>query len=206
MHLRWLHPIVISIAALIVAALPLHTSEHGTEKIRGVCWVGGDSIVLHNVEELSRIHAGWISQTPFGWQPDFDKPQIRFAQSGWYWGERDEGIRHTTAMAKKAGIKSVLKPHLWLRRSGGKWRADIQMTTEDDWEEWFCNYTEFILHYARLAEECDIEILCIGTELFHPAIRYPQHWREIIAQIRSVFSGQLTYAANFHEEYERIEW
>ena len=80
------------------------------------------------------------------------------------------------------------------------------MTTEDDWEEWFCNYTEFILHYARLAEECDIEILCIGTELFHPATRYPRHWREIIAQIRSVYSGQLTYAANFHEEYERIEW
>ena len=80
------------------------------------------------------------------------------------------------------------------------------MQSEEDWKSWFCNYTDFLMHYANLAETCNIEIFCIGTELLIPATQYPEHWRNMIAQVRSVYSGKLTYAANFYREFEEISW
>ena len=45
------------------------------------------------------------------------------------------------------------------------WRGEISMQSEEDWQKWFANYEQFILHYAQLAQEEGIEMLCIGTEL-----------------------------------------
>ena len=38
------------------------------------------------------------------------------------------------------------------------------MENEAEWQIWFQNYTEFLLHYATLAQRNGIEALCIGTE------------------------------------------
>jgi hypothetical protein len=176
------------------------------DKIRGVCWVGGDSISTHNFDDLIENNVQWISQTPFGWQPHYNTPELEYASNGWYWGERDIGIAHTAQLAHERGLKSVLKPHIWLRRSGGKWRGDIEMESTEDWDRWFENYTDFMLHYANIARESNIEMLCIGTELLHPAVDFPDKWREMIKKIRAVYPGKLTYAANFYLEYEAITW
>ncbi len=203
---------VLSVLGVFMIALGL-TSENGDpkspdvdHKIRGVCWVGGDSITTHNFDDLVSNNVQWISQTPFGWQPHYNTPELQFESSGWYWGERDIGIEHTARLARERGLKSVLKPHIWLRRSGGKWRGDIEMENAEDWDQWFKNYGEFMLHYAHIAEESDIEMLCIGTELLHPAVEFPDKWRGLIKEIRQIYSGKLTYAANFYLEYEAITW
>ncbi|RLD22779.1 MAG: hypothetical protein DRI69_00105 [Bacteroidetes bacterium] len=195
---------------LIVSGL---TSENGDpktpsvdNKIRGVCWVGGDSISTHNFDDLVANNVQWISQTPFGLQTHYNTPELHFASSGWYWGERDIGIEHTARLARERGLKSILKPHIWLRRSGGKWRGDIEMESAEDWDRWFENYSKFILHYANIARESNIEMLCIGTELLHPAVEFPDKWRTLIKEIRKVYPGKLTYAANFYLEYEAITW
>jgi len=77
------------------------------------------------------------------------------------------------------------------------------MRTEADWARWFESYGDFILHYARLAEALGIEALCVGTEL-HGTIHREREWRALISEVRSVYSGQLTYAANWYEEYEQV--
>ncbi len=177
------------------------------EKHKGVCWVGGRQMV--EFEELQRIAdlgVNWISQTPFGWQRGHDSPNIgnQIGREDGWWGERDEGLRETTRMAKKLGIKTILKPHIWLRDEEGKWRGEISMKSEEDWQMWFKNYEVFIMHYAQLAEEEDIEMLCIGTELHRTCTEREMDWRALIKKIRSVYSGQLTYAANFADEYEEV--
>jgi glycosyl hydrolase family 113 len=203
---------LLSVLGVILVVLGL-TSENGDphtlrvdNKIRGVCWVGGDSISIHNFDDLIANNVQWISQTPFGWQPHYNTPELQFESNGWYWGERDIGIEHTAQLAHQRGLKSVLKPHIWLRHSGGKWRGDIEMENAEDWDKWFENYSKFILHYANVARESNIEMLCIGTELLHPAIEFPDKWRALIKEIRGVYQGKLTYAANFHLEYEAITW
>lgn len=179
------------------------------EKIKGVSWEASDSVALEHLQSLQPISANWIAQTPFGWQRMYDEPELRFDGQRGYWGERDEGLAKTGDLARRIGVKTMLKPHLWLGRETrelGKWRSDIAMQSEADWQAWFANYEAFILHYARLAEAEQFDMLCIGTELYQTAVQREADWRALIAKVRQVYSGKLTYAANFYEEYERIRF
>ncbi|MEQ8304399.1 MAG: hypothetical protein RIB47_13470 [Cyclobacteriaceae bacterium] len=172
---------------------------------KGVCWVGGhDTITVKELEPLVGQHVTWISQTPFGWQSSASQPEIRLnthADKVW-WGESDLGISETTRMANQLEIKTLLKPHLWIRNS---WPGEVMMDSDEEWDQWFENYATFILHYARLAEENHVEVLCIGTELLH-TIGHELRWRNLITEIRKVYGGKLTYAANFNAEFEKVKF
>ncbi|GEO03938.1 hypothetical protein AAE02nite_16020 [Adhaeribacter aerolatus] len=176
--------------------------------MRGVSWVAADSVSVEQLQQLKQNNIQWISQTPFGWQGAYNSPEIRLKTnaSRAFWGESDLGLIHTTRQAKKLGIKTLLKPHIWLHDRSGKWLGDIDMSTEAQWQEWFANYRTFILHYAQLAQQEQIEALCIGTELHKPAVTHEGAWRKLIKEIRQVYSGQLTYAANWYLEYEEIKF
>ncbi|GAB2954887.1 hypothetical protein GCM10027048_20560 [Hymenobacter coalescens] len=178
-----------------------------TERVRGVSWVAGDSTTEAEILALKRNHVTWISQTPFGWQADSASPQVvlHTGRRRAYWGEADSGLVHTARLARRHGIRTLLKPHLWLR-TRGQWPGQIQMRSAADWQAWFASYSAFILHYARLAEQHRLEALCIGTELKHAAVGHEAEWRRLIGDIRQVYRGQLTYAANWHEEYEGIRF
>jgi hypothetical protein len=177
------------------------------DKLRGVSWVAGDSVTEKDFEWLRRNHISWISQTPFGWQADSASPVVNMHTGGGriYWGESDSGLVHTTRLARQAGIRTLLKPHLWLR-ARGQWPGQVKMRSAADWQAWFASYSTFLLHYARLAEQYHMEGLCIGTELKHAAVGHEQEWRQLIKQVREVYHGQLTYAANWHDEFEKIRF
>ena len=62
--------------------------------------------------------------------------------------------------------------------------------------EWFATYTQEVVHAAQLAQEGGAQLFTIGTEmtsLSGPA--YTSYWDTLIADVRQVYSGQLTYAA-----------
>ncbi len=173
---------------------------------RGVAWTAGpDSIHAADFNHLAALGANWVAQTPFGWQSEVDVPELRMNRGRRvWWGERDAGIRITTLAARESGISTLLKPHVWLSsREEEVWRGQIAMTSEADWTAWFADYSEFMLHYASLAEELGIEALCVGTEL-HGTVHREAEWRALIGQVRAVYSGKLTYAANWYEEYEEV--
>ncbi len=172
-------------------------------KQQGVCWVAGhQKLTGKEFERIDALHINWISQTPFGWQARPGGTEIRTNTSGEkiWWGESDEGLAETTRMAHALNIKTLLKPHLWVSKS---WPGDVAMGSDADWAKWFSAYEEFILHYAVLAEKHRVDLFCIGTEL-QQTISHEKEWRSIIKKIRSVYHGPLTYAANFHQEFERI--
>ena len=178
-------------------------------RLHGVSWVGGDSITPEMLAPLLRDHVTWLAQTPFGWQRGAADPSIRtnFGRpSGRWglWGESDAGIVYTARLARARGIRTLLKPHLWVR-GYSSWPGDINMSSVAEWDAWFASYAEFIMHYAALAEAEHLAGLCIGTELQHAT--EPAHanaWRRLIKQIRRVYHGPLTYAANWSGEYEQI--
>lgn len=175
---------------------------------RGVSWVAGGEVAAGALDPLVRANVDWIVQTPFGWQQDHDKSRLDLVTDGRIlWGERDAGLAATTRYARDRGIRTLLKPHLWLRnRTGGKWRTDIAMVDEAEWEAWFSNYRRFILHYAELAQDNDIPILCVGTELHATTLQRPNDWRRLIREVREVYDGELTYAANWYKEFEEISF
>jgi hypothetical protein len=175
-------------------------------KIRGMCWEARGRVDASNFEPLQRLGVEWISQTPFGWQRDPDRPVIRLNTRsvlgfGAYWGESDEGISLTTRLAHQRHMRVLLKPHLWLGH--GEWCGGIRMKNEADWAAWFQSYSNFIQHYAQLAEREKIEMLCVGVELKNTATR-ERDWRAVIAGVRQVYHGRLVYAANWDGEVDSV--
>ncbi len=201
-------PILVLTAFVItlVAAAAFRQSP-SQEKQKGVSWVGGPRPVgPEDLAVLAQNSVNWMVQTPFGWQRKHDSPEVVLSTSGRIlWGESDEGLRTTTRLAKEIGIRTLLKPHIWLTDyKSGKWRSDIRMQDEESWGKWFRSYGRFMLHYAKLAQDTGIEALCIGTELRATVQEREADWRRLIAQIREVYDGRLTYAANWWAEFEEV--
>lgn len=176
------------------------------QRMRGVCWVAGRQVEESAFLPLVRANVEWISQTPFGWMRSGDSTEIRIASTGdVYWGETDAGLAETAKLARRFGIRTLLKPHLWVAGwHDNVWTGDIRMQGEEAWKAWFDSYRRFILHYAQLAEKNRMEALAVGTELQGATLGHEAQWREIIRQVRGVYHGKLTYAANWDAEFEAI--
>jgi hypothetical protein len=190
---------LLALAAHAVAASTAPSAQ--ADKMRGVCWEGARRVEASNLAPLHDLGVDWISQTPFGWAPSLTSTEVRYDSTRGLWGETEEGLAKTAALARKLGIKTLLKPHLWVRH--GEWQGDIAMATDDAWALWFASYESFILHYARLAEANGFEAFAVGTELGKTTTRTAE-WKRIIARVRDVYHGKLTYCANWNGEPERI--
>jgi hypothetical protein len=105
--------------------------------------------------------------------------------------------------ARAAGLKVMLKPHVWYSR-GGDWVGSIAMRTAEDWEAWFHAYGTFLEPFVDLAREERVEIFCVGTELSGTTLGRPDLWSGMIGEIRKRYHGPLTYAANWDREFEEI--
>ncbi len=105
----------------------------------------------------------------------------------------DNALIHAINKAHSLGIKVMLKPHVDVKT--GEWRGDIIPS-----REWFLSYKDYLMHYAELAEEYNVELFNIGTELANATLpQWEAQWEDIIQQIRSVFSGRLVYGANWDD-------
>jgi hypothetical protein len=109
----------------------------------------------------------------------------------------DESIIQATKWAHRLGIAVMLKPHL--DSQDAVWRADINPKDRDGW---YTNYETMLLHYAILSQLNGIEQICIGTELISVASGAvnpdnTRRFKKIIADMRHVYDGKLTYSANW---------
>jgi hypothetical protein len=96
----------------------------------------------------------------------------------------------------------------------GQWEAYINPTDRDTW---FNNYQSTITPFVQLAQADGVEEICIGTELIDMSTDSSNstnaaHWEALIAAIRGMYSGKLTYGANwgdvngFADEKDHISW
>lgn len=119
---------------------------------------------------------------------------------------KDSILIEKITLAHNRGLSVFLKPHIWLSEGDGKWRSDIFPKNDNVWKSWSANYQEHLLHFAKIAEQNGVELLCVGTELARLSTQKPDFWKQLIAKIRTVYSGQLTYAANWDQEYDIISF
>ncbi|MEE2786858.1 MAG: hypothetical protein VX589_05930 [Myxococcota bacterium] len=141
----------------------------------------------------------WIQIMTFARQPSVNQPFIE-TSTGRPWP------RAFVRAARQAGFRILLKPHVWSPQfyDGSKrWRGSIQMPTAADWSQWFKAYEQFIVTQARFAEEMGIEMLSVGLE-YVEATKHTAAWRALIKSVRSVYRGQLTYAADGNHESDHI--
>ena len=159
--------------------------------------------MLVDLRDMGVTH---VTLVQFGFQRGHDVPEVRMNTDADWFSESDRGIRILAAQADTLGLGIILKPHIWMGRysASGQSRDAIGFETEEGWQTWEAQYRRFIMHYAHLAEEIDAAMLVVGTELANAVRTRPAFWRSLIAEVRTVYGGPLTYAANWWEEYEDI--
>lgn len=159
---------------------------------------GGEKI-KPSLDSLSELNVNALAIVPYTFMRDPNKPISLFIPSD-AGGENDWATICSAREAQKRGWFVLLKPQIWI--GGGHWPGDVDFATDEEWDTFFDSYTYWIMHYALLAEQEQIGGLCLGTELVKTTLKHPERWREVIRKVRMVYGGQLTYAANWGEEFE----
>ncbi len=108
------------------------------------------------------------------------------------------------AWAHELGMSTMLIPHIAYWGTKFSWRGDINFATPREWDTFFADYQTWIVEMAKLAEASHSELFCVGLE-FSNAEKFPEGWRKIIAAVRQVYHGKLTYGANWNE-YENVKF
>ena len=107
--------------------------------------------------------------------------------------------------AREQGMSTFLKPHLAYWGSGFGWRGEITFDQPAAWDRFFEDYRQFILHQAACAQRGGAEVFAVGTELDR-TLHHEQRWRSLIAEVRQVYDGKLTYAANWDDVHRVGFW
>jgi len=175
-----------------------------SKKINGVSYVAsGKPTTQEHVQEVKNIHANYAAVMPFGFIRDLENPALAFNTEKQWFGERREGVKQYIEMLQANKISVMVKPQLWIWR--GEFTGYLKMASEEDWLTFENSYKEFILLYAGLAAETNSELFCIGTELEQFIVHRPKFWKELIVEVKKVYKGKLTYAANW-DEYKRFPY
>ncbi|WP_299312545.1 glycoside hydrolase [uncultured Aquimarina sp.] len=174
-------------------------------KINGISFVASPKEINEtNIDPVVRVNANWAAVMPFGFVKNLKEPSVIFNTERQWWGEKADGAKRTIELLNRKGIKVMLKPQIWVWR--GEFTGNISMDSEEDWNTFEKSYEDFIMLYAKLAQEMEVPILCIGTELHTFVQKRSEYWDQLIQNIRSVYKGKLTYAENWDQFAKAPFW
>ncbi len=197
LHMKKLH--ILFLVSIIIQACTGQSA-----KINGVSYVAsGEPTTQEQIQEVKNIYANYAAVMPFGFIRNAENPEVLFNTERQWFGERREGVKQYIEMLQQDNIQVMVKPQIWIGH--GQFTGYMKMATEDDWQKLEASYKRFILLYAEVAQETNATLFCIGTELEQFTVHRPRFWKELIAEVRKVYKGKLTYAANW-DEYKRFPY
>lgn len=145
--------------------------------------------MTESLRELTALGVEWVAIHPYA----------RVRRDGSLYSAPAAETRYLAGaveIARAEGIHLFWKPHLayW---GSFEWRGDIAFGDDEAaWRRFFDGYHSFIIDQARFAEAAGVPLLAVATELEATTHR-EKEWREILTAVREVYSGHLTYAANW---------
>ncbi|WP_439151383.1 glycoside hydrolase family 113 [Winogradskyella sp.] len=192
-------------AVLSLMLLGCSAAPFTPKKINGVSFVAsGSPVDSTNIAPVVAVNANFAAIMPFGFIRDLDHPRIIHNTDRQWFGETRAGAKQYIQELAKSNIAVMIKPQLWVGR--GQFTGEIMMQSENTWMKLEASYRDFILEYAKLAKEVQADILCIGTELELFTKYRPEYWNALIDEIRLIYNGKLTYAANWNEYRKTPFW
>lgn len=131
-----------------------------------------------SLEHLRSTGANWVAFTVTWYQETIDATEIfpvygkAKSKDGYYIYETatPESIVKIIKYGKELGFKVFLKPHIDVLDD--EWRGNVNPR---DAKKWFESYGAFILYYAKIAHELNVELFSISTEL-NAMERYSEAW------------------------------
>ena len=157
------------------------------------------------IEMKETTGANAVIFTPPGLQNTPQSTQIEFTGAEFI---SDEVLIKLINIAKELDLLVILKPTVNCRN--GVWRAfinffDIDVPCEPKWKDWFSSHLEFHTHYAAIAEQTNCYMYICGCEMVM-ADRKIKHFEELISQVRTIYSGLVTYNCDKYQEGEIGFW
>ncbi|HUV87895.1 MAG TPA: hypothetical protein VMX79_12380 [bacterium] len=113
----------------------------------------------------------------------------------------DESVRQVIRYLHAKGAKVMLKPYV--DSHDGVWRANFEPKNADTW---FSSYRRFVNHYAEMAADEDVEMLCVGVEYSWCDKNRREQWLDVIDSARARYGGPLTYAAHWRVYQDVCFW
>ncbi|TNE45091.1 MAG: hypothetical protein EP343_27875 [Deltaproteobacteria bacterium] len=152
------------------------------------------------VEKMTGLGIQWVALGPEVMMPDIFRPEMSY-------GKEVDSYRTFVRWAKQQNMRILLLPRIEspsFFKPPFPFRADIQMLTTDHTDKFFANYEAMLLFWAKFCEEEKVEMFGLGLEYLTLVKEHPDRWRKMIASVRKVYKGKLTYSANWYEEYKAV--
>ena len=149
-------------------------------------------------DSLAALGATHVAVIPFAFQRTGDDPALRFTGDARWYSESVDGLRTIAREMGARGVGVIVKPQVWV--GDGTWSADVEL---GDWALWEEGYRAFALFWAEQAAEVSADLFVVGTELAGSAEAREPFWRGLVGEVREVYPGRVTYAANW-DRYDRV--
>ena len=152
-----------------------------------------------------RTGANFVIFAPNGLQDTAQSEEICFTSKATV---SDEELIEMIQYAKELGMRVAIKPTANCKN--GTWRAfinffDEEVPCEPKWRNWFASYTAFQLHFAKIAQEQNCEMFIAGCEMVMSERREAE-WRQLIADIKTVYHGPVSYNTDKYQEHNVTWW
>ena len=185
-----------------IALILLLFSNSLTAQINGVSYVSVKmKLDSSHVSPAITVGANWISLVSYAYMPSAQKPTLKFDEY-WQWhGERLEGMKQIAHLMKEQGLLVMIKPQVRVEKY--VYTGKIGMKNRRNWRKFEDNYSAYILAFAKIAEEENADLFCIGTEMKRFVKKRKRYWKKLISDVQEVYSGKLTYAANW-DDYNKV--
>ncbi len=116
--------------------------------------------------------------------------------------ESDASLIQGIENAQADGLSVILKPAISTLDDQGS-----SALAPSDVGAFFASYKAEIVHLATIAQQTGVEVLAIGNEMSSlSGAQYQSYWTDIIGAVRSVYHGELTYAAATDEASKVSFW
>lgn len=206
------HPIRAAEALLTLLALlallpsPAHgrppTVGDGSTFVRGMAlgmYSGMPRDLDRKLREVKALGVSHVSLV-VSWSMDTVRSRTISPRKGW--ATPDDVLVKMIRRSKAMGLEVFLFPIIEVhQRSMGEWRGTI---TAPDWDDWWKQYTRFIMHYARISARAGVAMYSVGSELVSTE-HDRKRWKVLITRVRSVYTGKLAYSANW-DHYEPVRF
>lgn len=152
------------------------------------------------LDHLAQLHVNSVSFVFPIYQDDWTATNIHADPT---WTPSADDIRFFIRSAHQRHIHVLIRPLLdeASLHPAGKWRGQI---APSNLAAWFTTYTQLLVGYAQLAQADRAEIIDVGTEF--DSLQSSPRWLDVIAAVRRVYSGQVTYSANWAIQYPAFGW
>ncbi len=187
--------------AVLPVAIQPNTLKHSGFVTKGISLVAPVRAIDSTAfTTLKKTNANSVAIMPYAFCTKVDG-EVHYNNGRQWWGETSEGVKETIRLAHTQSLSVMLKPHLWLQRGG--YTGDLDFETEAQWQTFEASFADYTLHFAKLADSAGADIFCFATELRNPIKKRPAFFKKLIDDVKLVFHGKLTYAANW-DDYEDV--